>query len=64
MTKVGTEEFKRLTPMMKQYYELKEVAKDAILFFRMGDFYEIFADDAELVSPMLELVLTARKRRR
>ena len=62
MTKVGTEEFKRLTPMMKQYYELKEVAKDAILFFRMGDFYEIFADDAELVSPMLELVLTAREK--
>ena len=48
--------------MMKQYYELKESANDAILFFRMGDFYEIFAEDAELVAPKLELVLTAREK--
>ena len=62
MSKLSPEEFNRLTPMMKQYYELKEKANDAILFFRMGDFYEIFADDAELVAPKLELVLTAREK--
>ena len=49
-----------LTPMMRQYYELKEQAGSAILFFRMGDFFEIFDKDAELVAPMLELTLTAR----
>ena len=35
-----------LTPMMKQYFEIKEDNKDAILFFRLGDFYEMFFDDA------------------
>jgi len=51
-----------LTPMMRQYYELKEKAGDAILFFRMGDFFEIFASDAEEVAPKLELVLTSREK--
>ena len=51
-----------MTPMMQQYYQLKAEAGDAILFFRMGDFYEIFGDDAELVAPKLELVLTSRER--
>ena len=49
-----------LTPMMKQYLEIKEQHKDCILFFRLGDFYEMFFDDAKLVSQELELVLTGR----
>ena len=39
-----------MTPMMKQYHEIKEQNKDAILFFRLGDFYEMFSDDAILAS--------------
>ena len=35
-----------LSPMMKQYFEIKEQTKDAILFFRLGDFYEMFFEDA------------------
>lgn len=49
-----------LTPMMQQYLEIKEQCKDCILFFRLGDFYEMFFEDAELVSRELELVLTGR----
>lgn len=55
-------ELESLTPMLRQYYDLKQRSGDAILFFRMGDFYEIFGADAELVAPILELVLTARER--
>ncbi len=54
------EEYVNLTPMMRQYYDIKSTAMDCILFFRMGDFYEIFGDDALDVAPKLELVLTAR----
>ena len=39
-----------LTPMMKQYLEMKERNPDSILFFRLGDFYEMFFDDAKLAS--------------
>ena len=39
-----------MTPMMKQYLQMKEENKDSILFFRLGDFYEMFFDDAVLVS--------------
>lgn len=49
-----------LTPMMQQYLEMKEKYKDCILFFRLGDFYEMFFDDAKLASKELELVLTGR----
>lgn len=49
-----------LTPMMKQYLEIKEQNPDCILFFRLGDFYEMFFDDAENVSRELELALTSR----
>ncbi|WZL74950.1 DNA mismatch repair protein MutS [Clostridiaceae bacterium 35-E11] len=49
-----------LTPMMKQYLNLKEQYKDAILFFRLGDFYEMFFDDALLASKELEITLTGR----
>lgn len=49
-----------LTPMMQQYFEIKENYKDCILFFRLGDFYEMFFEDAEIASKELELVLTGR----
>lgn len=49
-----------LTPMMKQYMEIKSRHKDAILFFRLGDFYEMFFDDAILASKELEIALTGR----
>ena len=48
------------TPMIKQYKEIKEQNKDCILFFRLGDFYEMFFDDALLASKELEIVLTQR----
>lgn len=49
-----------ITPMMQQYLAIKEQYKDAILFYRLGDFYEMFFDDAELVSRELELTLTGK----
>ncbi|WP_294906659.1 DNA mismatch repair protein MutS [uncultured Ruminococcus sp.] len=49
-----------LSPMMKQYFKIKEENKDSILFFRLGDFYEMFYDDAKLASKELELTLTGR----
>ena len=49
-----------LTPMMRQYLDIKEQHPDAILFFRLGEFYEMFFDDARLVSKELELVLTGK----
>lgn len=48
------------TPMMRQYLEIKDKCKDSILFFRLGDFYEMFFEDAELASKELELTLTGR----
>lgn len=49
-----------LTPIRKQYLEIKSQYRDAILFFRLGDFYETFDADAELVSKELDIVLTSR----
>ena len=49
-----------LTPMMQQYLEIKDKNKECILFFRLGDFYEMFFEDAEVASRELELVLTGR----
>ncbi|MDO6355439.1 DNA mismatch repair protein MutS [Caloramator sp. CAR-1] len=49
-----------LTPMMQQYLEIKEQHKDCILFFRLGDFYEMFFEDAEIASRELEIALTGR----
>ena len=46
--------------MMQQYFKIKEENKDSILFFRLGDFYEMFYDDAKLASKELELTLTGR----
>ena len=51
-----------ITPMMQQYLEIKEQNKDAILFFRLGDFYEMFNEDAKLASRELDLTLTTRDR--
>ena len=48
------------TPMVKQYLEIKSKNKDSILFFRLGDFYEMFYEDADLASRELELTLTGR----
>ena len=50
----------KLTPAMKQYVEQKATAPDALLLFRMGDFYELFFDDAKTASHVLGLTLTAR----
>ena len=45
-----------LTPMMRQYYRIKERYKDALLFFRVGDFYELFDEDAKIASQELGIV--------
>jgi len=52
----------KLTPMIRQYLEIKERYRDAILFFRLGDFYEMFFDDAEKASKILDIALTSRSR--
>ena len=49
-----------MTPMMEQYFQVKEQYKDYLLFYRLGDFYEMFFDDAVLASRELELTLTGR----
>lgn len=51
----------KLTPMMKQYMDIKKNNKDSILFFRLGDFYEMFFDDAIIASRELEITLTGRE---
>src|ERR1700753_703364 len=48
------------TPMIKQYRDIKARHQDAILFFRLGDFYEMFFEDATQASDILDLVLTSR----
>ena len=50
----------RVTPMMEQYIEIKTANPDCLLFYRMGDFYELFFDDAEIASRALGIVLTKR----
>ncbi len=52
----------KMTPAMRQYYEAKEKHKDALIFFRMGDFYESFGDDAKVIAKELEITLTSRGR--
>lgn len=58
----------KLTPMMEQYFQIKNKYKDCILFYRLGDFYEMFYDDALTASRELEITLTGktvvRKKRR
>ncbi|MGE4234455.1 MAG: DNA mismatch repair protein MutS [Bacteriovoracia bacterium] len=58
MTKANTEK----TPLMKQYSEVKEKYQDCLLFFRMGDFYELFFDDAKIASRILDIQLTSRNK--
>lgn len=50
----------KLTPMMQQYMEIKEKHKDCLMLFRLGDFYELFFEDAEIAARELEITLTAR----
>ena len=50
----------KITPMLRQFMEIKDSYPDTILFFRMGDFYEMFFDDAEKASRMLGITLTSR----
>jgi DNA mismatch repair protein MutS len=52
---------KSTTPMMRQWHDLKKQAKDALLFFRLGDFYEAFFEDAEIIAKKLNLTLTKRQ---
>src|SRR5204862_4576581 len=59
-TPVATDELARVTPMMEQYIEIKAANPDCLLFYRMGDFYELFFADAEIASRALGIVLTKR----
>ncbi len=52
----------KMTPMIRQYLEIKERYRDAILFYRLGDFYEMFFDDAEKASKILDIALTSRNK--
>ncbi|TFG93126.1 MAG: DNA mismatch repair protein MutS, partial [Syntrophobacterales bacterium] len=53
---------KNLTPAMRQYLEIKDAHRDCIIFFRMGDFYEMFFEDAQVASKVLEITLTSRNK--
>ena len=57
---VGGVDLKNITPMMRQYLEIKLQAQDCIIFYRLGDFYEMFFEDAKVASSELNLVLTGR----
>ena len=50
----------KITPMLQQYLSIKEQHQDTILFYRMGDFYEMFFDDAVIASKILGITLTSR----
>lgn len=52
-----------MTPLMRQYWEMKSLHKDKILLFRMGDFYEMFFDDAVTAAPILGIALTSRNKK-
>ena len=54
---------KKITPMIQQYLSIKENHADSILFYRMGDFYEMFFEDARIASKILEITLTARNKK-
>jgi DNA mismatch repair protein MutS len=60
ITKEGIFNMAQLTPMMQQYMQIKEQYKDCILFYRLGDFYEMFFEDATICSKELEIVLTGK----
>lgn len=54
---------KKITPLMKQYWEVKNQHPDKIVFFRMGDFYELFYSDAQTAAPFLGIALTSRNKK-
>jgi DNA mismatch repair protein MutS len=56
------QEITAMTPMLRQYFSLKKECEDCVLFFRMGDFYEIFGEDAKDAAKQLDIVLTSRER--
>jgi DNA mismatch repair protein MutS len=60
VTLKGADDTGRVTPMMEQFIEIKGANPDCLLFYRMGDFYEMFFDDAEIASRALGIVLTKR----
>jgi len=60
VTPKATEDLGRVTPMMQQYIEIKTANPDCLLFYRMGDFYEMFFDDADVASRALGIMLTKR----
>ncbi|MBI4275002.1 MAG: DNA mismatch repair protein MutS [Rhizobiales bacterium] len=60
VTSIASADAGRVTPMMEQYIEIKAANPDCLLFYRMGDFYELFFDDAEVASRALGIVLTKR----
>lgn len=51
----------KLSPMMRQYMEIKETSLDALLFFRLGDFYELFFEDAHIAASILEIAMTGKQ---
>lgn len=53
----------KLTPLMQQYWSIKSAYPDQILFFRMGDFFELFHDDARTAAPLLNIALTSRNKK-
>lgn len=53
----------KITPMLEQYLRVKDQHRDAIIFFRLGDFYEVFFEDAETAAPILEVALTTRSKK-
>src|SRR5258705_6550909 len=60
ITPIAVDEVGRVTPMMEQYIEIKAANPDCLLFYRMGDFYELFFEDAEVASRALGIMLTKR----
>jgi len=57
---VSSSKASKRSPAMEQFFRAKQAYPDALLFFRMGDFYEMFFEDAVLASELLDLTLTAR----
>lgn len=60
MKDVWDNHFESLTPMMKNYLETKKQHEDCIIFYRLGDFYEMFFDDALEASKVMEITLTEK----
>lgn len=60
---MGTKQRSELTPLMQQYWDIKAAHQDKILLFRMGDFFEIFCEDAQIAAPLLGITLTSRNKK-